>query len=321
MMFTEEQLRKIASPISETEQEKGKQILKMVRDAMKKLKYTDDNNEIRTYVENTYAYTLNMRQGYSGNKITLLVQGSYANKTNIPNESDMDIAVILESTFTANYRSGALKDNYGFTDGTFSIATLKNDVEKVLKQCFGAKNVERHDKSIKVYECIHHIYTDVVVAYRYRDYSNDLDNDSENYIGGIHICSDSGVDIINYPELHIIMGFLKNQATKYNFKKCVRIAKNMREKMRENGYFISDLVSSFGIESLFWNVDDSAYTKYWKNITYTFGEVISILVEDFTNFDTYKEVNAINPLFSDVTIKKAYQKFISDMKNFYEYII
>ena len=151
LKFTEEQLIRMASPISQTEDEKCKHAIKMVRDAMKKLNYTDDGNEIHTFAENTYAYTLDMRQLYSDKKIKLLVQGSYANKTNIPSESDVDVAVILESTFTTKYRNGILNEDYRFVKGTFSAAELKDEVEKALKQHFGYQCVERHDKSIKVY--------------------------------------------------------------------------------------------------------------------------------------------------------------------------
>ena len=115
----------------------------MIRDAMKELNYTDDGKDIRSYA-------LDLRQQYSGNKITLLVQGSYANKTNISSESDVDVAVILESTFTTTYRVGVSDNNYKFSDGTFSVAELKDEVEKALNKHFKYKGVERHDKSIKV---------------------------------------------------------------------------------------------------------------------------------------------------------------------------
>ena len=55
-----------------------------------------------------------MYHNFTGRKITLLVQGSYANKTNIPSESDVDVAVILESTFITKYRLGVSDENYNF---------------------------------------------------------------------------------------------------------------------------------------------------------------------------------------------------------------
>lgn len=321
MKYTEKQLRELASPISKSEDEKCKNAIRMVRDAMKKLNYTDDGKEIRSYMAESYAYALDLRQRYTNKKITLLVQGSYANKTNIPTESDVDVAVILESTFIPNYRTGVSGRDYGFTDGTFSVSELKDEVEKALKHHFGNQGVERHDKCIKVIGNTYRVDADVVPAYRYRDYSNDYFNDSNNYVGGIEIRPDSGGSIINYPEQHIKSGIEKNKATNYNFKKCVRIIKSMREDMEKNGYTVSSKISSFGLESLLWNVDVSAYTKYPNVLRYTFDEVISFLKNDFNKFDSYKEVNGIKTLFPDSATKNAYQHFVNKLSAFYEYDI
>ena len=321
MKYTEKQLNRMASPISQSEDEKCKNAIRMVRDAMKNLNYTDDGKEIRSYVADTYSYVLDLRQKYTDKKITLLVQGSYANKTNIPTESDVDVAVILESTFMPQYRRGITGSNYGFSDGTFSVSELKDEVQEALNKHFRYQGIERHDKCIKVIGNTYRVDADVVPAYRFRDYSDDYNYDAENYVGGIEIRPDSGGRIINYPEQHIKLGIAKNKVTKYNFKKCVRIIKNMREDMGERGYMIPSKISSFGLESLLWNVEVSAYTKYPSILRYTFDEVVSFLKKDFSNFGTYTEVNGIKPLFSDGATRNAYQKFIGDLYNFYEYDI
>ena len=307
MKYTEKQICKMASPISQSEDEKCKNAIRMVRDAMKKLNYTDDGKDIRSYIAESYSYALDLRQQYNGKKITLLVQGSYANKTNIPAESDVDV--------------GVTDSNYGFTDGTFSVSELKDEVQKALNQHFGYRGVERHDKCIKVTGNTYRVDADVVPAYRHRDYSNDYRNDANNYIGGIEIRPDSGGRIINYPEQHIKLGVTKNKVTKYNFKKCVRIIKEMREDMAENGCSISSKISSFGLESLLWNVDESAYTKYSSILRYTFDEVVCFLKNDFSNFSKYTEANGIKQLFPDATTQTAYQKFVNDLQDFYEYDI
>lgn len=321
MKYTENQILKMASPISQTEEERCKNAIHMVRDAMKLLNYTDDGNEIRSYISESFSYVLDLRQRFTDKRITLLVQGSYANKTNIPSESDVDVAVILESTFITNYRVGVTDSNYGFSEGTFSASALKDEVLKALNQYFGYSGVERHDKSIKVVGNTYRVDADVVPAYRYRDYTNDFNDDVDNYIGGIEIRPDSGGRIINFPEQHIKLGIAKNRATKYNFKKCVRIIKNIREDMEQDGYSIPTNISSFGLESLLWNVDVSAYTKYSSILRYTFDEVINYLKNDFSNFGSYTEVNAIKPLFADNKAMQDYQKFITDLCSYYEYDI
>ena len=50
----------MASPISQSEDEKCKNAIRMVRDAMKNLNYTDDGKEIRSYVADTYSYVLSI---------------------------------------------------------------------------------------------------------------------------------------------------------------------------------------------------------------------------------------------------------------------
>ena len=148
MKFTEQQIVNMASPISQTEEEKCKNAIRMVRDAMKELNYSDNGQEIRSVFSETYSFSLEMSNQDTDVRIKLLVQGSYANKTNIRIESDVDVAVILESTFQPKFRTGIFKEQYNFSKGTFSASKLKDDVEKALKQHFDSQSVKRHDKSI-----------------------------------------------------------------------------------------------------------------------------------------------------------------------------
>lgn len=318
MLYTESQINKMAAPISDTEDEKCKNAIRMVRDALKKLNYTDDAKEIRSYHEGSYSYALDMRHNFTGRKITLLVQGSYANKTNIPSESDVDVAVILESTFITTYRPGVTDANYNFSSGGFSVDELKDEVYKALNQHFGYIGVERHDKSIKVIGNTYRVDADVVPAYRHRDYTNDYWNNPENYVGGIEIRPDKGGRIINYPEQHIKNGVLKNQDTNYKFKKCVRIAKNMKERMEEEGYVISDKISSFGLESLLWNVNSSVYKNY-SSLLLVFDDVVSYLVDNSTYFCIYKEANGIKELFPNKETEIAYKNFINDLRRHFQW--
>ena len=136
MKYTEKQLNNMASPVSQSEEEKCKNAIKMIRDAMKELNYTDGGKNIRSYVVDTYSYTLDLRQQYSGNKITLLVQGSYTNKTNISSESDVDVAVIFVSKFTTRKRGGVSYNNYKIFDGTIFFLEVKDEGEKKLNKKF-----------------------------------------------------------------------------------------------------------------------------------------------------------------------------------------
>ena len=320
MKFTEEQLERYASPISQSESEKCKNAIRMVSDAMKLVGYTDNGKEIRTFETDTFSFALDLSAKSGTKKIVLLVQGSYANKTNIPSQSDVDVAVILESTFIPEYRAGVSGKDYGFSKGTYTAKELKDEVERALNAKFGYSGVERRDKSIKVFGNTYRVDADVVPAYRYRDYSKDYSFDEDNYIGGIEIHPDSGGSIINFPEQHIKMGIAKNKTTDYKFKRCVRIVKNMREKMKGNGIWVSDKISSFGLESLLWNVDVSTYKKF-SSLRFVFDEVVQFLYDNTNEFHSYVEANGIKPLFVDKTMHDAYVQFVRNLRAFYEYDI
>lgn len=318
MNFKESQLKAYSAPLSDSEKERCKNALRMIRDAMKLVGYDTKDREIYELESNTLSYAQDMFSP-KGAKIVLLVQGSYANNTNVRTHSDVDVAVILESTFIPNYRENVSGKQYNFSDGTFTVSGLKDDVEKALKEKFNNQGIERGDKSIRVHGNSYRVDSDVVPAYRYRDYSNDYMFNANNYVGGIEIRPDSGGKIINYPEQHIKNGRQKNVNTNFLYKKHVRIMKSMKNVIKENGHIISNNISSFGLESLMWNIPDSIYAKYPHTLRYGFDELLNYLKNDLDNLQNYKEANGIKNLITDENQKKDYREFIILLNKFYEY--
>lgn len=317
MKFTEQQLRSYAQPLSETEIEKCKNAIRMVRDALKERGFIDDSKDLQNLVEGTLMFGTILMNKNNNRKVKLFLQGSFANNTNVKGESDVDIAIILESTFLPKYRKGILKENYGHIDSSDSLHSFKDDVEETLKLKFG-RDVERKNKSIKIHGNTYRVDADTVPSMRYRDYSNDYIYQEENYIGGIVIYPDDGGRIINYPEQHIKNGKTKNISTNHMYKKMVRIIKKMRYSMQEIGYASANQVSSFGLESLLWNIPDYVYTKY-TSYRFIFNELIKYVQEE--NISSYKEANGIKDLFPTQQILDSYNSFIQDLSNFYEYDI
>ena len=318
MKFTEQELKNYAQPISETEIEKCKNAIRMVRDAMKETGFIDDSNDIQNLIEGTYTFGTILRNKSNNRKVKLFLQGSFANNRNVRQESDVVIAIILESTFTPKYRLGITSSNYGHTDSTDSLYIFKNDVQKALEYKFG-NDVERKDKSIKINGNTYRVDTETVRSMRYRDYSNDYSNLDDNYVEGIIIYPDSGGTIINYPVLHIRNGKAKNSSTNYMYKKMVRITKKMRYIMQDIGHSSANNVSSFGLESLLWNIPDSVYAKYSSIYRYTFDELIKYVQRN--NISNFKEANGIKELFPTQQVLDDYKRFIDDINNFYEYDI
>lgn len=319
MKFTERQLQDYSKPLSASEEERCKNAIRMIRDALITEGYSDNGNLIKAYEANTYSFSLRMSKSY-GNDVVLLLQGSYANNTNIRQNSDVDIAVILESTFVSEYRPGVTRENYGFTKSDYKFVTFKDEIQRSMERKFGISTVERKNKSIKVVGNSYRVDGDVVPAFRLRDYREDYSFNDENYLRGIEIRPDKGLYIRNYPEVHIKNGKEKNIETSYYYKRYVRIIKKMREIMKDHSITSASKVSSFGLESLLWNVPNSVINSY-SILRFSFDEILKFLQTNVDLFESYKEANGIKPLFENQMEISEYRQFINDINVFYEYDI
>ena len=153
---------------------------------------------------------------------------------------------------------------------------LKNAVERVLRTHFPYQ-VHRGNKSIKVdgntYRKNADTVPSVAVHYYYRSHLKDY----STFWDGIVIYADDGQIIRNFPKQHIANGKAKNNQTKYYYKRMVRIIKKMRDLMSDLGYACANNVSSFGLESLLWNLPDSCFTK-WTNYGFAFEKLWIIYI-------------------------------------------
>lgn len=323
MKFTEEKLKQFAAPLSESENQKCLNAIGMIRDAMKLVGFTDDNKSISKLHEDTYDYSIEMRGITGSRKVKLFIQGSYANNTNVRTQSDVDIAIVQLEVFHTKYRTSIAypqsDSDYSFIIMPSSEKSFKDEVQDSLIQRFGS-DVERKNKSVKVHGNTYRKDADAVPCKRYRDYSNDFSKNSDNYTGGILITPDHGSYIINYPEQHLVNGRKKNSETNLYYKKMVRIIKNMRYSMSDLGYQSADNISSFGLESLLWNIPVEIFTKY-TFYRFIFDEIVSYLDVNHLAISAYKEVNGIKNLCQTSTEISNYRAFIVDLKKFYEYDI
>ena len=321
MRFKESTLRQYAAPLSESENQKCLHAIEMVRDALKNIGFSDDLRPISPLYSDTYAYSVEMRNTNKNRKIKIFVQGSYANNTNVRTQSDVDLAVVQEEIFKVEYRDSTSYPqsdlDYGFSSVPDASKSFKDEVQNCLELKFG-RDVERKNKSIKVHGNSYRKDADTVPCQRYRDYRNDYSKNASNYVGGIAIYPDSGGIIINYPEQHIKNGRQKNINTNHYFKKMVRIIKKMRYIMSDAGMVCADKVSSFGLESLLWNVPDSLFTNS-SFYGFTFKRILNYLRLNTSNLSIYKEINGIKPLCPSTNEVDAYSSFINELYNWFDY--
>lgn len=313
MIFNDEQLIQFTKPISNAEDQKCKRAITVVINALKNAGYTIHTGTLQ---DPSYA----TKASLGDLKLTLFLQGSYANNTNVKLDSDIDVVVMLDSQFYPKYRDGVNGQDYGFS--TAQKVDIKGKIYDALCQHIGASGVvTRKNKCITLKENNWRVATDVVPCVEYRDYSNDFHFNANNYISGIKITTDDGQEIINYPRLHLENGRKKNEETNYYYKKVVRIIKNMRNLMEESGRsFSARYVSSFQLESLLWNISNQDFLQYNDIYSLKFARIVDILTQEKDKFTNCKEANGIKPLFPTRDMLQIYQLFVDELKSFYQWV-
>ena len=322
MKYKESDLENYAAPIGKTEDEKCRHAIEMVRDALTPAGYAQIGN-FSLQANGTGSYVLNMsRTDRLGNtrRIKLLVQGSYANKTNIPSESDVDVAVILETGFSPFVKVGNsisfTNPNQPFLDAAV-LKKFKDEIEDLLRAKFRT-GVSRHNKSIQIRGNTYRVDADVVPCGRY----NGQVKWGEKWysISGVRIQPDSGTAIINYPERHIVNGEKRNAESSYLFKKLVRIMKHIRANMEDCGWASAKQVSSFAIESMLWNVPVSEYAKFPSVLWYSFNTAVDWLQDNKSKIGSFWEINGIKSFDEDDPSRsRVCMAFLNELFRHYDY--
>lgn len=317
MKLTEEQLKLYAAPLSDTENDKCLHAIKAIRDALKKLGYHTDSDDINLLETDTYAYTVRLKKYYSNEEIEIFIQGSYANNTCVRGESDVDIAVVRNDLYEHAWGGSFSPHIPSFTHNAEAVV-FKGAVEKALNDHFTSLYVHRKNKSIKVDGNSYRKNADTVPAFGMHHYYNSDNGDYSHFNEGITIYADDGQIINNFPKQHIALGRAKNVATNHYYKKMVRIAKKLRYMMEDFGYAGASSVSSFGVESLLWNIPNDVFKNY-INYRVAFDEVVKYLYNNKAYLIVYKEANGIKSLCTDSGMRQDYSHFIDELHRFYDY--
>jgi hypothetical protein len=202
---------------------------------------------------------------YANRTFRVFRQGSYENDSNTHGESDVDTVIMLTSTFHYSLSSLNAQEAQNFHaaypgSATYDIADFKREVYTWLQQQYPGY-VDPPSKAI-------HIRrngrlpreADVLVCSEYKNYWGFANiADKTSYIGGVKFHDRHGNSIINYPDLHSYRCTQKHQATGSGFKQTVRIFKNMRHRLIDEGLLRDGQAPSYYIEGLLSNVPDTAF--------------------------------------------------------------
>jgi len=199
-------------------------------------------------------------------KILVFTQGSFRNRVNVRQESDVDVGVMLYEYFLAQYPEGKKNADFGNSDAGYSFTQFKNELEEALVDYFGRAAVSRGNKAFDIKATQSQVEADVVPLFEFRRYW-----DSGNYRAGVALIPDKGGRIENFPErlvsywpstpLHYENGVSKNSATSRRFKGMVRIFKKLRIELEEAGNQDAAETPGYLMECLVWNAPDWCFQK------------------------------------------------------------
>jgi len=191
--------------------------------------------------------------------IRVFMQGSYANRTNVRQDSDVDICVMYTGACFTNYSmsQGVSDSVLGFVNGGYPYNEFKNDVEAALRNYFGKDSVTRGSKAFDVHANTYRIDADVVPAFEHRRFHGTPV--SYWHYSGTEIHPDKGGRIVNWPQQNYDNGVWKNDETGRRFKAMTRILKRLRNEMADEGYDAAKPIPSYLIECLAWNVPNEGY--------------------------------------------------------------
>jgi predicted nucleotidyltransferase len=192
----------------------------------------------------------------SQKNIEVFVQGSYANRTNVREDSDVDVCVLYTDAFFSEYPPGLSREALGFAAGGYLYAEFKNDVEAALISYFDTNSVTRGNKAFDIHANTYRIDADVVPCFEHRRYTGTIGNHRYVDPPGTELHPDAGERVINWPRQNYSNGVWKNDNTGRRFKAVTRILKRLKNEMLANGQAAAKPIPSYLLECLAWNVPD-----------------------------------------------------------------
>lgn len=187
-------------------------------------------------------------------------QGSYANKTNIAPDSDVDLVVALTSSFYPDKEKLSLIEKEGYdkyyerADRTWQ--DFHDAVTRILRQDFWVKV---GSKTVKVQSGPIRLPADVLIALEHRYYHSFPSFEGQVFVDGVQFYRSREHRIVNFPKQHIEACARKDAQTAGNYRKAVRVAKNARNALIEARAVDRETAPSYFLESLLWNVPDRSF--------------------------------------------------------------
>ena len=226
-----------------------------------------------TQSKNTYATIKasleDQNAKYTDRNFKVFLQGSYGNDTNIYAESDVDVVIRYDGAFFHDITTRPADEQAAFQKAYPQSGTLYSDFKEHVRQALVSKfgnSVKLGAKAIRIEASGSRRNADVIVAYEYKRYYKFKGLYDERHVAGISFFKSDGIRIANYPNQHCENLTTKHQETSSKFKPLVRIFKNARSKMVEEGLIAKGSAPSYYVEGLLCNVPADRFVGDYQDI-------------------------------------------------------
>lgn len=193
----------------------------------------------------------------------VFLQGSYANHTNTRGDSDVDIVVMLKTTFMPETRLLPAADLARYEASRMPARVhadeFRSRVHRALVARYGATAVQSKDKCLKIPKQGNRVDADVVPCLQDRRYTAYPAHGHPSFVEGISIKPLSGGRIVNYPKEHISNGEAKNKDTAQAYKPTVRQIKRLRRFGVDKGLITRDQAPGYLLECMTFNAPASTF--------------------------------------------------------------
>ena len=227
------------------------------------------------------------------------LQGSYGNDTNVRGSSDVDVVVecsdIVYTDTTALSPAEREQHDRDRAPSSYDARQFRADVHTQLVKYFGAAAVTSSANCLKVARSgDQRLTADVVACCWYRKYLHYPAKGPTDYIDGIQFHrADNDAVVINYPRQHSSNGTQKHQLTGQWFKRTVRMFKNARDKLIDDGKLSPDVAPSYFLESFIYNALND---RFGPSLQDTFVNVVNWL-NSYQSYGTLQCQNEVVLLF------------------------
>lgn len=280
----------------------------------------DDYNFIEKNLRQALTNAAELAPYFDPKDVTIYLQGCYACKTNTRFQSKLEVIVELSKTREYNYETMTrndmkFRDNFFIDfDHYFDVHHFKNILASEIAKILNVKTKTGTTTIIiPAFGNLQHSI-DIFPCFKYKYFRPE---------GGsirAKLVYDERLEehFLMFTNLHAVNGNLKDTMTQGNFKRMVRLMKNLVAiSAREDN--IIHFVRGYYIECLLYNVPNEMYLTKNGNLLSIFLKIINWL--NFANLDDFVCQNQIWSLWGNADgfwYQSAARQFINDVIEFYE---